>query len=591
MPTQMSSVRSNRRAATIAVLLLALLSLPGPGAQGQVKPARVIVAGKTFAGVPATRVSGGLIWGPVGPLARMLGAQVAASANGRGLHIITCAGERVTLQAGEALARAGERTVRLEAAPVLAAGHLVAPLPRFLELLGARVRFSPAQSLLVADAVLRALEFRGGEGGLAVCLQTSAPVTGVVRYLEAPTRAYLDLRGLDLGRPEGEVYLGAAGVWRLRWGQSREEVAVSRFVLDLQRQQTVRWVPLANGGRLEVGTLTGEEPLFVPERPRLEEVLLDSEPGQSARLALRFTRPVDFTWELSRRPYCVALKFPDALGEATSRAGPPEAFIREVSVVPSPGDHGLEVRAALGWLMRLEVGADPTAREITVSMKRDSLAGKRIVVDPGHGGKDPGAQFRGLKEKDVNLEVAIELVGLLRAAGALAFLTRDSDVFVPLPERPRLATALNADAFVSIHCNAMERPNLWHGTESYYFTPQSQMLAFVLQESLVRALQRRDNGVRQRQFAVLWRSQQPCALAELMYLDWDAENALLRTAETRRQAAAALFAALRGYFEGFALSESAPAALTLAGPPPESSVPAAEPGVSPPARPQAGEAD
>lgn len=572
----------------MTALLSALLALPSPSAQGQAKPARVVVAGKTFAGTPAARVSDGVIWGPVGPLARMLGAQVTASANGRGLQIVTCGGERVTLQAGEAQARAGERSVRLEAAPVLAAGHLVAPLPRLLELLGARVRFSPAQGLLVADAVLRGLEFRGGESGLAVCLQTSAPVTGVVRYLESPLRAYLDLRGLDLGRPEGEAYLGAAGVWRLRWGQSREEAAVSRFVLDLQRRQTVRWVPEAHGGRLEIGTLTGEEPLFIPERPRLEEVFLDNEPGQRARLGLRFTRPVDFTWELSRRPYSAVLKFPDALGESTSRTGPPEAFMREVRVVPSGSDHGLQVQAALGWLMRLEVGADPSSREVTVSMKRDSLAGKRIVVDPGHGGKDPGAQFGGLKEKDVNLEVAIELVGLLRAAGALAFLTRDSDVFVPLPERPRLATVLNADAFVSIHCNAMERPNLWHGTESYYFTPQSQMLAFVLQESLVRTLQRRDNGVRQRQFAVLWRSQQPCALAELMYLDWDAENALLRRAETRRQAALALFAALRGYFEGFPLSEPAPAALTLAGPPPESSEPAAEPGVPPPVPPQAG---
>jgi len=576
MPFQMQSLRSNHGLIVAGVLLSGFLTLSGSGALGQAKPARVIVAGKVFTGAPAARVSGNLIWGPVGPLARMLGAQVTASPDHRRLEIVTSAGERLALQVGEALVHFGEQSVRLEAAPVLAAGHLVAPLPRLLELLGARVRSSPARGLLVADAVLRGLEFRGGEAGLAVCLQTSAPVTGVVRYLEAPTRAYLDLRGLDLGRPEGEAYLGAAGVWRLRWGQSRDEAAVSRFVLDLQRRQTVRWVPLAEGGRLEVGSLTGDEPPFVPERPRLEAVILDNEPGQRARLALRFTRPVDFTWELSRRPYAVILRFPDALGEPASRSGPPEALIPEVRSVPGAGDHGLEVRATLGWLMRLEVAADPGSREITVSMRRDSLAGKRIVIDPGHGGKDPGAQFRGLREKDVNLEVAIELAGLLRAAGALAFLTRDSDVFVPLPERPRLATALNADAFVSIHCNAMERPNLWHGIESYYFTPQSQMLAFVLQESLVRALQRRDNGVRQRQFAVLWRSQQPCALAELMYLDWDAENALLRRPEVRRQAAAALFTALRGYFEGFPLSEPAPAVPTLAGSEPESSQPAAE---------------
>ncbi|MBI4059846.1 MAG: N-acetylmuramoyl-L-alanine amidase [Elusimicrobia bacterium] len=79
-----------------------------------------------------------------------------------------------------------------------------------------------------------------------------------------------------------------------------------------------------------------------------------------------------------------------------------------------------------------------------------------VVIDPGHGGKDPGATgSRGTREKDVNLAVALELSRLLRERGDFdALLTRDADVFIPLSDRSDLANEKNADLFVSLHCNA-----------------------------------------------------------------------------------------------------------------------------------------
>jgi N-acetylmuramoyl-L-alanine amidase len=204
--------------------------------------------------------------------------------------------------------------------------------------------------------------------------------------------------------------------------------------------------------------------------------------------------------------------------------------------------------------MRPAVEADRTGREITLTLRRDTLAGKRLVIDPGHGGKDSGAKGCGLQEKDITLLVATDLITKLTEAGALAFLTRDRDVFIPLPERPRLATVLGADAFVSIHCNAGDRPNQGHGTEAYYYTPQSLLLADMLQDSLVAGLGRRDNGVRQRHFAVLWRSPTPSSLVELMYIDCTGEGQLLCRPAVQQAAAQALFEALRAYFEGVQLT-------------------------------------
>ena len=153
-----------------------------------------------------------------------------------------------------------------------------------------------------------------------------------------------------------------------------------------------------------------------------------------------------------------------------------------------------------------------------------------------------------MKEKDINLAVARDLAARLAAAGAIPLLTRDGDYDVPLFQRPVVADAQGAALFLSIHNNALDRPNRWHGTESYWWTPQSQVLALLLHRSLVAGLGRRDNGVKQHRYGVLWPSSRPSALVELMYLDSDEERALLVQPRVQQRAADALLAGLRAYF-------------------------------------------
>lgn len=94
----------------------------------------------------------------------------------------------------------------------------------------------------------------------------------------------------------------------------------------------------------------------------------------------------------------------------------------------------------------------------------------RVVLDPGHGGKDPGAIGPGgVVEKDVVLSVAKQLAKRLQASGYGVILTRDSDMFKPLSERTRLANAAEADLFVSIHANASHNRSA-SGIETYYLS-------------------------------------------------------------------------------------------------------------------------
>jgi len=96
---------------------------------------------------------------------------------------------------------------------------------------------------------------------------------------------------------------------------------------------------------------------------------------------------------------------------------------------------------------------------------------RKIVLDAGHGGSDPGAIGRtGLKEKDVNLDIAKRLANLLRNEGIAVVLTRSSDVFIPLSTRANIANSTKADLFVSIHSNA-NRVRSLNGFETYYVAP------------------------------------------------------------------------------------------------------------------------
>jgi N-acetylmuramoyl-L-alanine amidase len=98
---------------------------------------------------------------------------------------------------------------------------------------------------------------------------------------------------------------------------------------------------------------------------------------------------------------------------------------------------------------------------------------KKIIIDAGHGGNDPGAIGKsGLKEKDVNLDVAKRLVKLLRERGLNVVMTRSNDTFISLARRVEIANRADADFFISIHSNA-NRVRSLKGFEVYYISPRA----------------------------------------------------------------------------------------------------------------------
>ncbi len=178
---------------------------------------------------------------------------------------------------------------------------------------------------------------------------------------------------------------------------------------------------------------------------------------------------------------------------------------------------------------------------------------KIIVIDPGHGGYDPGAVGPGgLEEKVVNLDIALKLYNILKQnTDARIYLTRDDDRFIPLAERTDRANKLNADIFISIHSNADEAGRD-QGIETYahYSTPENTWaLAWYLQESLVNELKLKDRGLKANSFHVIRETvNMKSILLEIGYISHHEEEALLQSNKFREKAAEAIYNGLLNYY-------------------------------------------
>jgi N-acetylmuramoyl-L-alanine amidase len=179
----------------------------------------------------------------------------------------------------------------------------------------------------------------------------------------------------------------------------------------------------------------------------------------------------------------------------------------------------------------------------------------KVVIDPGHGGPDPGAVgIAGLRETDVVLDVSLQLARLLQSRGVEVVLTRTTEVDVDLPPRVALANSSGADVFLSVHANAlsMMRPDV-NGIESFYFEPagnRARSLAAAVQQQMLAISPGSPNrGVRTARFFVIRRTVMPSTLVEMGFVTGALDAPRLMDANFRRRMAVALATGVLTYLQ------------------------------------------
>ncbi len=173
-----------------------------------------------------------------------------------------------------------------------------------------------------------------------------------------------------------------------------------------------------------------------------------------------------------------------------------------------------------------------------------------VLIDPGHGGKDPGAiGLGGLQEKNVILPISKQIVEILKKQGVQVVMTRDSDYFVDLAPRVAIAERKDADLFVSIHANAMpaNRSDI-NGLETYYFS-SGERLARTIHSSILQNVNVRDRRVRKARFYVLRKSSMPSVLVEVGFVTGREDSPRLATSAYQNQMADAIARGILQYIK------------------------------------------
>lgn len=171
-----------------------------------------------------------------------------------------------------------------------------------------------------------------------------------------------------------------------------------------------------------------------------------------------------------------------------------------------------------------------------------------VMLDPGHGGRDPGTCYRSMKEKDMNLDIVLRLGSLLKNEGIATLYTRKTDKFVSLDDRVYMANRDWPHFFISVHNNYLPG-NSWHrGTETLYCSPadtsgmNGKRLAQLLQQEVVAGVGTKNLGIFSRpDLAVLHRTKMPAAMVEVGYMSNCNDRGLLLTPKYRQKAADSIF--------------------------------------------------
>lgn len=488
-------------------------------------------------------------------------------------------------------------------------GRYCVPFQKVAQALGGTADWQPTTATLTVRARLQMVR----QDKDALTVYTSYPVYYSVKRIDNPERLYVDLFGLDLATTPANIPAEGGSVTRIRSGQINPQTV--RITIDLKQGMPFRVVSgiQTSQVRVALGASGPSSPLPVPP-PQVvvnpPAPHLPTNPAQvtitgvdyhvvSAALTqirVSTTGPAKYRTETLNGPNRLAFDLAGAVLDhgvrTTQSVDNPivkairigkvftehTAFGRIVLDLSKMVGFSVDSRAngsGMTYLINVITSGGGTAPVPPVVSQpitdggilpapvTASLAGKLIVVDPGHGGRDTGAidEFRtsSIYEKNIALAIGRRVRDVLTQNGATVLMTRADDSFPALEARPQLANAHHADYFISIHCDAAKVQNARSGTAVYYHAANSacRLMAADIGRRISQTSGIPYNGIRSDMtqyggrfttgYAVLRGSDMPAVLVETGFMTSDSDLAKLRDDATQQRIAQGVVAGLRDF--------------------------------------------
>ena len=336
------------------------------------------------------------------------------------------------------------------------------------------------------------------------------------------------------------------GVSRLQLGQVENSPPLTRVTLQLTQDNSNWQASVSNLGGVVL--LPGTDPEQASRRYNAGLVRIESVELSQNQLLVRANQPFTYStgWDRASGAFRIAIAgatLDDDVDEPRPSRNSPILRVRvrqedsstvAILVQPAAGVQLGEINQPSPQLLSLPLTNSrtvllpptrPGVRSNTNTASDWSMPSSRndgrmvVVIDPGHGGRDPGAiGIGGLREVDVLWPIAQQVARQLEQQGIQVIMTRRGDYFVDLAPRVQIAKRANADLFVSIHANAinMRRPDV-NGIEVYHFG-RGEDLARAIHASILSSVSIGDRGVRRARFFVLRNNPMPAVLVEVGFV-------------------------------------------------------------------------
>jgi len=514
------------------------------------------VASAAWAGTVPARILIGTSEAPLSPAPVHDGVGVLAPP-----YIIQLLGAScVTSSDGETLIVSGANGNTGTIKTVDVNGIRMVPVDKLVALVGGEQRWDAAKRTLTLLAHLDSVEFDND----TLTVHCSFPARAAARIWDG--KIIVDVFNTKLACEAREVYIGTATVSKARLGQYNDTTA--RVVLDLNKPTGCKLETTDAASQIQLRVGDG----LVPAPPPLttaaagaayavDSVTVQPVKDDSFSIVIATTGKAAAVGALSVSPPQVTIDLPRATLSDNCTITGMHPYCDPVVTKTSSG-----VRLTLKLSRPLVYATEISDTQVTIHLRPPDKAGGRladklIVIDPGHGGKETGAQAGGTKEKNVNLQLAKDLAAALSRLGARVELTRESDQYVSLSSRPDTAVRCGADFFISLHCNSNLAPNSASGIETYYHMeePSPKLLAYAIHDGVCKYTgmcdrrARSDRKLYESGLAVLRGlsgTQIPGILLECGYLNNKADRAKLLDSAYRAKLVEGIIAGLKAYVEG-----------------------------------------
>lgn len=443
------------------------------------------------------------------------------------------------------------------------AGQSCVPLRKGLERIGADSDWLTTSDTLEVFAPLDEIKLEDDK------LDVAAPVSikPSVFLLTAPSRVVVDLAGARLtDRTEKSLPSGARAV---QWKPN-----VVRIVIDSPVAPTLPKDAIEPTRRVALD-LTPQPQEVVTQTQTQPDVPPPSDPATQppvVKQAMPATGPLPLVVDSATdKQTNLLIKLPDYL-QGNPQFRNPDPSTLEVTLpnvqMTLPDGFQLDSEDVLSATTRIEgtstilvlnlarpLGAEVWSapdgvriRLIRPDVGNGKLAGKVIVVDPGHGGHDRGAHDGGVNEKDLNLSIGKLLASQLAAEGATVIMTRKTDVFIPLDTRAAIANKSHADFFISCHINSTGGDGLQSGGITFHHKgkPICRLLAECIQQEIAKVSGLpnlgawSDGKIYRSGFAVLRETNMPGVLLELGFINHPRDRKRIVTPEFQKAVTAAV---------------------------------------------------